>query len=422
MKKIYLIFWFTGVLVFALGSISLAQTACDGVRYIENSFTSTTKATVKYGENTTIGGSEKDLLVDVYEPEGDATAMRPLVILAFGGSFIAGSRGDLQDECEYYARKGYVAASIDYRLFDIIAFPDSLGMMDVVVKAVADMKAAVRFFRKDAATSNQFRIDPNNIFVGGQSAGAIAAAHAAYVTDLNEAPDYLATSMTNNGGIEGDTDDPTDSALGYSSEVQGVINLFGALHRKEFIEADDPPIISIHGTDDNIVPYGFGYATVFSVPIVSMEGSRSMSNQADSVGICNHMITVPGAGHGTFLGDPFWADSIYYTSAQFMESIVCENNFCSPLTTVNQLDVSRQVVAFPNPSAGGMTIAFNGLNETYEAFVTDNAGRLIQHYANQNTDRLALASKDFSPGFYHLYIRFNDATIAPVVKKLVFVE
>ena len=61
--------------------------------------------------------------------------------------------------CEYFARRGYVAASIDYRLYDGVLFPtpDSLVMADEMLKAVSDMKAAVRFFREDADQSNIYK-------------------------------------------------------------------------------------------------------------------------------------------------------------------------------------------------------------------------------------------------------------------------
>lgn len=53
----------------------------------------------------------------------------------------------------------YVAASIQYRLFPLftLGFPDSIKIFNTAVKAVGDMKAAVRHFRDDAATVNQFR-------------------------------------------------------------------------------------------------------------------------------------------------------------------------------------------------------------------------------------------------------------------------
>jgi len=106
--------------------------------------------------------------MDVFEPAGDDTENRPVLLAAFGGSFISGDRTTTHELCKSFARKGFVTAAIDYRLYDKPFFPvgelpDSLDMMDVVVRAVHDYKAAIRYFRKDADDENQFRIDPDFI-------------------------------------------------------------------------------------------------------------------------------------------------------------------------------------------------------------------------------------------------------------------
>ncbi len=78
-----------------LGSLSplLAQNhpTCGGGRYISEVFTAIdSTAGVLYGNNTTFGGNNQDLFMDIYEPVGDTAPMRPAVVLAFGGSFITG--------------------------------------------------------------------------------------------------------------------------------------------------------------------------------------------------------------------------------------------------------------------------------------------------------------------------------------------
>lgn len=73
---------------------------------------------------------ERDLLLDVYRPvaDGKPLANRPAVIMAFGGAFHRGSKGEerftedgaqdssMADYCRRFARDGYVCFSIDYRL------------------------------------------------------------------------------------------------------------------------------------------------------------------------------------------------------------------------------------------------------------------------------------------------------------------
>ena len=55
---------------------------------------------------------------------GDDLESRPLVLMLFGGSYIGGSRTspDIVEICTRYAKMGYVAAAIDYRLTTELLF------------------------------------------------------------------------------------------------------------------------------------------------------------------------------------------------------------------------------------------------------------------------------------------------------------
>ena len=111
---IYLIF-------LTLISFSLSQECTDG-RYEEEIFDNVyVTSGVYYGTNIQeglFGDSDEDLYLDVYEPYGDDLENRPVVIFMFGGSFIGGSRtsSDIVELCTRYAKRGYVAVAIDYRL------------------------------------------------------------------------------------------------------------------------------------------------------------------------------------------------------------------------------------------------------------------------------------------------------------------
>ena len=110
MKKIYSFILF----LFCITQISFAQTelACDGVRYIDDVFSDFTVSTVTYGSNTTFVGLNQDLEMDIYEPVGDVHDQRPVIIFAFGGSFIFGDKSTMTYYCEQFAKKGYVAAVV----------------------------------------------------------------------------------------------------------------------------------------------------------------------------------------------------------------------------------------------------------------------------------------------------------------------
>ncbi|MGB0931867.1 MAG: alpha/beta hydrolase fold domain-containing protein, partial [Chitinophagales bacterium] len=265
--------------------------SCDGERYLTEIFTDVSAISgIKFGEGTTFGGEFQELFMDVYFPTGDLVEARPTIVLAFGGSFIFGERADLQGLCEAYARRGYVAATIDYRLYDgpLFPLPNEQDMQNVVIRAISDMKAAIRHLREDAATTNLYKIDPNYIFSGGVSAGAIVASHVAAMDETDEISPILQELVDENGGFEGNSSDNYE----YSSAVQGCINLSGALNDAKLIDANDPPFISYHDDMDGVVPYAEGFATIFGVPIGYLEGSAAMHYVADSVGVENELYTI----------------------------------------------------------------------------------------------------------------------------------
>jgi acetyl esterase/lipase len=85
---------------------------CDGNRYINDVFQTVKKTTVTYAPSLSHTGVPMTLQMDVYEPEGDQIAARPVIIFEHGGSFIFGDRSMMQPWCELMAKKGYVTASI----------------------------------------------------------------------------------------------------------------------------------------------------------------------------------------------------------------------------------------------------------------------------------------------------------------------
>ena len=250
---------------------------------------------VRYGANVTLGGVTQGLTMDIYQPENDTEINRPLIVLAHGGSFISGDKSNLSETATFLAKAGYVVASINYRLLDIT--PTQLAFKQVVLNAVADMKAAVRFFNKDTAIDNIYKIDSNNIFIGGYSAGAITALHYAYLNTTSELTTIGGSTfvdyVTANGGLEGKSGNET-----YSSAVKGVINISGSLFDKNFINLNEPSLYSIHGTADAVVPYLNG--NVNSTGILT-DGSGVIHPYATTIGIHNELKTITDGKHDAFL-------------------------------------------------------------------------------------------------------------------------
>ncbi|KAA9325557.1 alpha/beta hydrolase fold domain-containing protein [Hymenobacter busanensis] len=243
---------------------------------------------VPFGAAVNAAGNPQTLLLDVYEPVGGPAGLRPLIILAHGGAFLFGSRGDydVAELCTRFARLGYVTASIDYRLEPS---PFSYSGPRAVVQAMYDMRAAVRFFRRDAAGSNPFRINPAYVFVGGSSAGAITALHTAFLDKPAELASIYPVAPE---GLEGNSGN-----AGFSSSVLAAINLCGALGNPAWIEAGDEPFVSLHGTADPVVPYTSG--VVFGNLLY---GSGALKPRADAVSVPNTLYPFKNAGHVPYNG------------------------------------------------------------------------------------------------------------------------
>lgn len=246
---------------------------------------------VAYGKATTQGGVEQTLLMDIYLPKGDTVADRPLIIFAHGGYFLFGNKLGFKDDAEFFAKSGYVVASINYRLIDVEE--TDMASMRAVIDAVNDMKAAVRFFTKDRANENKYKIDTDNVFIGGYSAGAVTSLHYGYANTFEDIVEMggqeLLAYVKRNGGLEGQSGNK-----GYSSKIKGVINIAGSIHNAGLIDKNEPILVSVHGTDDQIVPFLSG--TTGDTEVVT-EGSGLIHQYADKIGLVNKLIAIQDEDH-----------------------------------------------------------------------------------------------------------------------------
>ena len=252
-----------------------------------------------YGVTTAIPyGLHDGLILDLYEPEGDARSSRPLVILAPGGGFNYCIPSEMAPHAKFLARFGFVCAAIAYRTGDGLV--SRAHYLQKVAAAVSDLRAAIRFFRHTAAV---YRIDTENIFIGGHSSGAILCLHAAYIKDLSEVsdPDFL-SAIELAGGLEGDSGNP-----GYPSDVRGVINLSGAVFDLDILDSGDPLLLSIHGQDDPYVPYSVG-EKVFPDGYITLYGSERIHGHIMESGLMipGRLIAILGGDHaGPMNGEYF---------------------------------------------------------------------------------------------------------------------
>lgn len=210
-------------------------------------------------ENITFGTAKSGdttmpLLLDVYRPATTALLPKklPAMIFAFGGGWRKGSKDVkyIRDLCGYYAERGYVAVSIQYRiekddppsLPGPASNPDGNNQFRLINAAFQDTCEAVRWVRSNASS---YAIDPNRIGIGGVSAGAFNALHTAFCDEKLTGPD---------------------------AEVAAVISFMGAIDATR-IDESDPPVFIAHGTSDNVVPFAMVKSMVQQLEKVNAEYS-----------------------------------------------------------------------------------------------------------------------------------------------------
>ena len=194
-------FWAFSFFCFVIGNLHSQD--CDERRYLDSLYAIQLTEDIHFANVEAIiyppGISEvltiqKELEFDLYEPEGDLLEKRPLMIMAFGGSFLGGNKRhpQLVEFCQAMTQKGFVVASIDYRIgFNVTSTNSAIR---AVYRATQDMNAAIRYFKGNAET---YRIDTSMIFSGGHSAGSIAALHAAFGEEHErDTSELLAASFT----------------------------------------------------------------------------------------------------------------------------------------------------------------------------------------------------------------------------------
>lgn len=344
---------------------------CDGTRYRLPIFTSvTTTKDVKYGENFKQDGTTvQELFMDVYTPNNDTYTERPVIVFAHGGSFTSGSKDQVASQCTNFAKLGYTAVSIQYRLLELdasVMTDPGTAFLKEVLRAVHDMRAAIRFLRKSVAENNNpYGINPNIVIVGGVSAGGILALHTAYLDKTTEIPAAIQQYAVDQGGLEGNSGNP-----GYSSVPQMVISFCGGIGDTSWIEAGEQPMFGIHTDDDTTVPNFAGYPNVIiSIPVM-IYGDSLIAQRATNLNI-NHLYKgYPTGGH---CGYPATEAATLVT--EFMYDQLCVKGGIGTEEFNNTLSVN----VFPNPASDFINVQFGELTTKTQLEIINTLGQVVMH-------------------------------------------
>lgn len=223
----------------------------------------------------------RDLLLHITRPSPLPDKSMPVVMWLHGGGWWMGPARPNANNI--LAEQGFFTVSLDYRLTGEAKFPAQIH----------DVKAAIRWLRANAET---LRVNPDRIGVWGHSAGGQLA--------------VLAGTSGDDPEVEG-----TIGPAGHSSRVQAVVNLAGVIdfyhptekawqeeervrlfggpqkehmdlvrlaHPTTFLDKNDPPVLTIHGTAD---------------PNVPLHHSTFLHKELTKVGVASTLERLPGKDH-----------------------------------------------------------------------------------------------------------------------------
>ena len=251
-------------------------------------------ADIAIEDNITYGkAGDTELKLDLARPQGEGPF--PAIVFIHGGGWSGGSRQGYRGELQEAAKRGYVAATISYRLMKYDEAKKETTTATVNFPAqIHDAKAAIRWVR---ANAKKHHVDPNRIGVTGGSAGG----HLSLLVGLTDPA----------SGLEGESGNP-----GQSSRVQAVVNVFGptdmafcfkkssvawifrlfmggtpdevgerykAASPITYVSKDDPPVLTLHGDKDALVP---------------VEQAKVLDEKMKAVGASHTLMVFKGQGHG----------------------------------------------------------------------------------------------------------------------------
>ncbi len=208
----------------------------------------------------------------VHEPKGhQASDKRPAIVFFFGGGWVGGSPRQFQPHAAYFASRGMVAMTVEYRVrsrHKVAPF-----------ECVADAKSAMRWVRANAA---RLGIDPDRIAASGGSAGGHLAAATAFLDGFDDPADNKGVSPRPNALVLFNPVIDT-TKKGYGAKRLG--DKAQAMSPVHHVKPGAPPAIVFHGTADRTVPH---------------ENVARFRDLMKKAGNRCELVSFEGEGHGFF--------------------------------------------------------------------------------------------------------------------------
>jgi acetyl esterase/lipase len=204
---------------------------------------------VAYG----VQGGEK-LLLDIYQPAESGSKPRAAVVLIHGGGWSSFDKSTMRGMGNFLARCGYVAVSVDYRLFH--------GSENRWPAQLDDVQRAVRWLR---ANAGKYNIDASRIGAFGHSSGAQLAALLG-MEDTRDNSDPALAKYSSRVQAVVDVSGPTDFLANHDADGDAFLtSFFGGDSTKlaevwrsaspvYHVDKSNAPFLIVHGTADHDVP------------------------------------------------------------------------------------------------------------------------------------------------------------------------
>jgi acetyl esterase/lipase len=233
-----------------------------------------------YRDLAYILGGHKRQTLDIYTPARNDDPL-PLIVWIHGGGWKFGSKS----ACPVLAwtQKGYVVASINYRLSRDAKFPAQ----------IEDCEAAIGWLREHA---EKYHIDRDRVVVWGESAGGHLASLVGTAWDVTEWEQgqekgfcrveavidwYGRSDLTPVSTNPAFADSPSAFLLGGSGDE--VARLSREASPIFYASRDDPPFLIMHGDQDKVVP---------------LRQSQAFAEALKKVGVKVKLLVLKGLGHG----------------------------------------------------------------------------------------------------------------------------
>jgi hypothetical protein len=295
--------------------------------FIDTLYSFDSQVDIPYGNTIDFAGQTRQLRLDVSRPlEAPLPECgRPLIVIIHGGAWVAGSKDDagIVTLREEFAKRGYVSAAINYRLgffltnynqncnvpnWNCMLAADTSEWIRAWYRGVQDARGAIRYL---VANAQEYQIDPQQIFVYGESAGGFIALGIAYLDDENEKPaacSQLSSVQPPNqayyqpciqnaswsveiGAMNFARPDlgPIDGYLNQNApsyRIKAIANMFGGMMQNLFQSSDSdvPDLYSFHQPNDLIVPIGNARLLKGFSDCAASTGCISIPNRPISMG------------------------------------------------------------------------------------------------------------------------------------------